>query len=73
MHEALELFMPNDSDTTMFLLSTIRNSIDVPEGGSTEVDILRFALFEEDLGAKIKEKLRVKEGRLGVRIVAIGQ
>ena len=65
--------MPIHSDTTIFLLSTIGNSIDVPDGGPTEVDILRFALLEEDLGAKIKEKLRVKEGRLGVRTAAIGQ
>jgi len=65
--------MPIHSDTATFLLSTIGNSIDVTEGGPTEVDILWFALLEEDLGAKIKEKLRVKEGRLGVRTVAIGQ
>jgi len=61
--EALELNMPPGSDTAIFLLSTVGNSIDVPEGGPTEVDILRFALNEEDLGAKIKEKLGVKEGR----------
>ena len=73
MHEGLELFMPIHSDTTIFLLSTIGNSINVPEGGPTEVDILRFALLEEDLGAKTKETLRVKEGRLGVRTAAIGQ
>lgn len=73
MHEALELCMPIHSDTTIFLLSTIGNSINVPEGGPTEVDILRFALLEEDLGAKTKETLRVKEGRLGVRTAAIGQ
>jgi len=56
MHEALELCMPIHSDTTMFLLSTIGNSINVPEGGPTEVDILRFALLEEDLGAKTKRR-----------------
>jgi len=73
MHEVLELCMPFHSDTTMFLLSTIGNSIvDVPEGGPTEVDILWFALLEEDLGEKIKQKLRVKEDRLGVRTAAIG-
>jgi len=72
MQEALELCMPIDSDTTIFLLSTIGNSMCVPEGGPTEVDILRFALLEEDLGAKIKERLGVKEGSLGVRIVTIG-
>jgi len=73
MHEALELFMPIDGDTATFLLSTIGNSMAVQEGGPTEADILWFALPEEDLGAKIKEKLGVKEGRLGVRTVAIGQ
>jgi len=65
--------MPRHSDTTIFLLSAIGNSINVPEGGPTEVDILRFALLEEDLGAKIKQEVRVKEGRLGVRTAAIGQ
>jgi len=73
MHEVLELFMPIHSDTATFLLTTIGNSIDVLEGGPTEADILRSALLEEHLGAKIKEKLRVKEGRLGVRTAAIGQ
>ena len=72
-HEALELFVPPGSDTAMFLLSTVGNSTDVLEGGPTEEDILWFAFDEEDLGAKIKEKLGVKEGRWGFGTVAIGQ
>ena len=57
--------MPFNSDTTIFLLSTIGNSIDVPEGGPTEVDILLFVLLEEDLGAKIKERLSIKKAGWG--------
>jgi len=73
IHEALELFMPLNGDISTFLLSTIGNSTDLLEGRPMEADILWFALLEKDLGAKTKEKSGIKEGRLGVRTVAIGK